>query len=197
MDSMTVRRATSVALYGRDPLLPSLAVAPTFLLAFATLLFACEQARIAGFWPANAVVVALLLQTPQRERWSTLGAGLVALICARLLVGCPLVTAVALSGVNGVEILVCAGLVWLFARRGLDASQPGHWFSFFIAAGMVAPVTSALLAGWFLSATRGAPFWPAVSAWYAGDALGLVAMTPIFVAISQVSLRLWRRYVLI
>jgi integral membrane sensor domain MASE1 len=174
-----------------------LGVAPTFLLAFATLLFACEHGSIAQFWPANAVVVALLLQTRPRERWSVLGVGLVALVCARLLVGCPWVTALALSGVNGVEILVCAGLMWLFARRGLDATQPGHWFSFLIAAGLVAPITSALLAGWFLSATRGVSFLPAVSAWYAGDALGLVAMTPIFVAISQVSLRLWRRYVLI
>jgi integral membrane sensor domain MASE1 len=195
MEPANVRRPSTVILYGQDPLLPSLGVAPTFLLALATLIIACEHTSIAGFWPANSLVVALLLQTQPKDRWSALCAGLVALLCARLLVGCPLVSALALSGVNGVEILACAGLVRLAVGDRLDAAQPGHWISFFIAAGVVAPITSALFAGWFFSEARGAPFLPTVSAWYAGDAIGLVVMTPLALAVCQVSLRLWRRYV--
>ena len=197
MVAVAARRASTVLFNGRDPLLPSLGVGPTFLLAFATLVLACEHDTIAGFWPANSVVVALLLQTRMKEWWRALGAGLIALVCARLLAGCPLVTVLVLSAINGVEILACVGLVWLSARKGLDPAQPGHWVGFFIAAGILAPLTSAALAGWFLWTARGLSFFPTVSAWYLGDAIGLVAVTPVLVAISQVSLRLWRRYVLI
>ena len=185
--------ASTVILQTEDPWLPAVGIFPTFLVAFATLLFACERHPIAGVWFADAVVVALLLQMRPRDRWKALAAGVSGLVWARLMVGCPLLTASVFSAINGLEILVCSSLISLTTRNAFDPARPAHWLSFLAVAGVAAPVSAALLAGWFLSAARGAPFVPSVGSWYAGDAIGLVVATPMLVMMGQGMLQRWRR----
>jgi integral membrane sensor domain MASE1 len=193
MGSAGASRASKVVVQAEDAWLPALVIFPTFLAAFATLLFACERGPIAGFWPADAVMVALILQTRPKDRWKALVAGAGGLVWARLMAGCPLTTVLAFSAINGLEVLVCSSLVSLSTRNAFDPKRLTHWLSFLAAAGVAAPASAALLAGGFLAAVRGASFLASVRSWYAGDALGLVVATPILVMITQGLLQRWRR----
>ena len=162
-----------------NPWLAATLVLPTFLAAFATLLLACDRAQVAPLWSANAVVAALLMETPRRRWWAGLLAGAVGLFFADVLDGAVSATPLLLSADNLLEILICAGLVRLVAKDQVNLARPSHLAAFLVAAGIVAPACSATIAAPLLHAARGAPFGQAWSAWYAGDASGLVLVTPI------------------
>lgn len=167
------------------------ALLPTFVVTFATLVIACEIQGIAPFWPANAVVVTLLLQTPMRGWWKGVLAGGLGLIAARLLVGCSPLTALTLSAINLMEVLICAFALAAVARGQVDWKRPAHLAAFVLAAGFLAPLSSAACAAWYLSQSRHDAFLPDLTAWYLGDACGLIVATPILLA---GSVFFWRRF---
>jgi integral membrane sensor domain MASE1 len=176
-----------------DPWLPAAAIMPTFLLAYGTLLLACETRRIAVFWPADAVAVALLLHIPMKAWWRGLLAGFTGLVCARLLIGCTPLTALVFSTINLMEVLTCAGLIRWATPHILDLKRPSHLGLFLIAAGLVAPLASAITASGLLAHVRGIPFWPTLTSWYEGDALGLLISTPAILAMARSLRQGWKR----
>ena len=174
-----------------DPWLPAAVILPTFLVAFATLLLMCDGTRVAPVWPANAVMLALLLQTPVEVWGQGLSAGACGLILASLIDGCLSVTSAVLTADNLLEVLFCAGLLRAWAGRDLDLRRPKHLLMFLLAAGLTAPLVSAVCAGGFLAVVRGRPFAGVATAWYVGDALGLVIATPLLLLASQRLRRMW------
>jgi len=166
-----------------DPWVAACLVLPTYLAAFATLVLACETCNISLFWPADGVVLTLLLQAPTRNWWQGLLAGGVGLVCARMVAGCSVSHALILSAINVFEVFICAAAFRAVAGGRIDLRRPRQMLAFLLIAGILAPAAAAIAAGGFAVA-RGEPFAPTAISWYAGDAFGLVVMTPILLLAS-------------
>ena len=167
-----------------NPWLPAAVMLPTFLAAFATLLLNSSEGLAAPFWPANALVVALLLMTSVDRWWMGLAAGAGGLAFAAVVDGDVTPTALSLSVGNLLEILVCASLVRLAAGRAPEVSR-ARLLALLFAAGALAPACSATYAATLLAMGRGVDFQRAWLAWYAGDALGLMIVTPVLLIVWQ------------
>ncbi len=182
---MTDARSLGASPIHTDPWAAAGALLPTFMVTFATLVIACEMRGIALFWPADAVVVTLLLQTPVRSWWKGVIAGGFGLVAARIVAGCSLATALSLSAINLLEILVCVSTFMALTRARPDLTRPSHLAAFMASAGALAPLSSALCAAWYFSRFRHEPFLPDMEAWYRGDALGLLVATPLLMIASR------------
>jgi len=167
-----------------DPWIAAGLVLPTYLAAFATLVLACETCSISLFWPADGVVLAFLLRAPARNWWQTLLAGAVGLVCARMVAGCSVSHALILSAINLIEVLACASALRAVVGGMTDLRRPRQMLAFLLIAGFLAPAAAAVLAAGFAAGGRGAPFLSTALSWYAGDAFGLVVVTPILLAAS-------------
>jgi len=126
--------------------------AATFVLALATLA-ASDGAPLV--WPVNAVVVAMLLRSPQ-DRWpGLLAGGLASVLAAYLLAGRALGPAAGLALAHGIEISTCA---WVL-RRGcgtpVDLTRWRNLALFGLVGGLVAPLLSATVAAAVLVGAHG------------------------------------------
>ena len=170
---------------GKPSALATIATAAGVLaLAYASLVFTRDIGRIAAVWPANAVVVAILLRTASPSRWRFLVAGVLGIVGANLLFGDAPVTALQLSACNGLEIGLCAGLLRRLSGARLDLSRQSHLLWFLAVAGLAAPLASATCAAIALGLGQATPFLNTVVAWYAPDALGLLIVTPALLAMT-------------
>ena len=153
-------------------------------LAYANLVFTRDVGRIAAIWPANAVVVAILLRTAAPYRWRFVTAGVLGILGAKLVFGDPVANALELAACNGLEIALCVELLQRTTGRRIDLSRQSHLIWFLLVAGLVAPLASATIAALALALGQGAPFLRTLAAWYARDALGLLIVTPALLALT-------------
>ena len=159
-----------------------------YALALASIAFTRDVGRIAAVWPANAVVLAVMLRS-RRGLWSAiLMAGLVGNFAANATLGDAPLTALVLAGSNTVEVLLGAGLLrWVLGEQ-IDLSRQRHLLIFLACAGVLAPLVSAIGTG-ALMPHLGPISLDDVVRWYAPDALGLVIITPALLAITPSSFR--------
>lgn len=154
-----------------------------FLLAASTIHLTSDGKTIAAVWPANAVLVALLLVQP-RPRWLTvLSAGLVGNIAANLLTRGTIAGPLLYSIANGVEVIAATLLI---KRRTatIDLLRSTHSLvRFVVVAGIVAPMVSALLGAATATTVYDQAFAPSFTAWFLSDGLGLLVFTPVFTAV--------------
>jgi len=133
---------------------------------------------IAAIWPANAIVLSILLIAPTDLWPAYLFSGFLANAAANIAGGDAFPAALSLSSCNGVEILVAAA--WL--RRGLgqqpDLARLDALRLFALAAGLFAPLLSATLAAGYSGLAQSAPFFDVWRSWYLAHALGLLIFTP-------------------
>ena len=170
---------------GKPSALATIATAAGVLaLAYASLVFTRDIGRIAAVWPANAVVVAILLRTASPSRWRFLVAGVLGIVGANLLFGDPVARAFELSACNGLEIGLCAGLLRRISGARIDLRRQSHLVWFLAVAGLLAPLASATCAALVLALSPATPFLNTVVAWYAPDALGLLIVTPTLLAMT-------------
>ncbi|QUD89074.1 ATP-binding protein [Phenylobacterium montanum] len=166
-----------------------------FCLTFVSLLFRRQLNDLSAIWPANAIVVAVLLRS-QKAWWpSLLLAGLLANVAAKLIAGNALAPVVVLPVCNSLENLVCAWAALRLTGGEVDLTQPRQLRGFALAAGVIAPLSAALASGLLLSLWRGDPLLGDVLDWWAMDALGLLTITPaLLVATPQALRELWARF---
>ncbi|PXA94879.1 sensor domain-containing diguanylate cyclase [Nostoc sp. 3335mG] len=159
------------------------AAASYFLLATSTLLLTSDGKTIATVWPANAVLIALLLLQPS-PRWITvLSAGLIGNVLANWLVRGSLAGPLLYSFANLVEVAVTV----LLLRRGAKAfdlfGSVRALMQFVIVAGATAPAISGAFGASTAALFYEQPFATAFLTWFASDGLGLLVFTPTFTAI--------------
>jgi len=160
-----------------------LAACMSFLAAYATVSLTSDGRDIATIWPANAILVALLL-ADDNARWrAVLSAGFVANLAANYLtrgtVAGPLLYGVA----NVVEIMLAATLLrrrhWqgsiLYSTRGV--------VHFILVAGILAPLVSGVIGSFTAHWVFGEPIGKSLLTWMASDGLGLLVFTPFCFAI--------------
>lgn len=154
-----------------------------FLLATTTIHLASNGRDIATIWPANAVLLALLL-LHERSAWiGILVAGFIANGLANLVTRGTIIGPLLYGVCNMLEVLV-AGLSFggqkSYTPMLGSASMVGR---FVLSCGFLAPGLSALFGAMTAFFFFDQPFLSAFQTWLASDALGLLIFTPAFVAI--------------
>lgn len=145
-----------------------------------------ESGRIASFWPANGILLAIILHQPLR-RWAQLmTAAYIGNVIADLYVGDSLSLALMLSACNSFEVLLAAA----FIRRDPRASREDLLtFPTLVRLGVyglvLAPAATALLAATILHLHMGADIAGVFTVWMPGDALGIALLTPVILQYQQ------------
>lgn len=139
-----------------------------------------EAGRIASFWPANGILLAIILCQPLRRWAQLLGAAYIGNVIADLYVGDSVSLALMLSACNSFEVLLAATCI----RRDPRASQEDLLnFPTLIRLGvyglLLAPTATALLAATILHLQVGADIARVFLVWMPGDALGIALLTPV------------------
>lgn len=154
-----------------------------FMCAASTVYLTSDGKTIATVWPANAVLLALLLLY-SRPRWITvLSAGLIGNLLANWLTRGTITGPLLLSLANGSEVAVATLLI----RGRLNAfdllRSTGALLRFILAAGVIAPLISGLLGAGAAMLVYQQHFLLAFRTWFVSDSLGLLVFTPVFLSI--------------
>ncbi|MEO7634433.1 MAG: ATP-binding protein, partial [Sphingomicrobium sp.] len=140
--------------------------------------------RIASVWLANAVVVAVLLRFPARWR-GAVATALSANIVANLSNGDNLVQATVLSLLNSVEILLVAVPLSRRFTLAVDLGEARSLGALMFYGGIVGPAVSAAGAAIYLTGAISSTTIAMFTHWFTADALGLLTLTPLLLAIPE------------
>ncbi|MBB4154543.1 diguanylate cyclase (GGDEF)-like protein [Sphingomonas jinjuensis] len=154
-----------------------------FVAAAATIHLTSDGRDIATIWPANAILLALLL-ADEKPRWLTvLSAGFVGNVVANYItrgtVSAPLLYSVA----NLVEVAIAARLIGRSCPSGGLLLTTSGTMRFIVAAGLIAPCVSGVIGATTAFLVSGEPIDRSFLVWLLSDGLGLVVFTPVFLAI--------------
>ncbi|OQW75623.1 MAG: hypothetical protein BVN35_08210 [Proteobacteria bacterium ST_bin11] len=135
---------------------------------------------IAIFWPANAVMLAVLLVTDQ-QRWPVFLLTLPFVEVANDLSNFSLEQSVGFALANLIEVLLAASLLKLSAGLPFKFERLRHVALFGFCALVVASGIAALMgaAVYALSASDHTAYWDNWRIWWFGDSLGLLILTPV------------------
>ena len=160
-----------------------IALAGYFVVAASTILLTTNGRNHATVWPADAIILALLLHSARREWLSILIAGWIANLMANGMTRGWAAGIVLYGAINMGQVLIAALLLERSgARRNLieDTRASGR---FLLYAGLVAPSLGAAAGSAVSMFTYGQPFGPSFLRWFAGGALGLLIVTPFLQAL--------------
>lgn len=145
-------------------------------------------AAAAILWPANGILLAILLRLERRYWVSYLAGSVVANFLAHCFFTFSLFQLVLFTAGNTAEVLVAALLLSNPEARKPDLNQLRILGRFVFCAVLLAPLISTALIETVL-ALRGAPaHLLSLTNWFAGDALGIAIMTPLVLAIDGAEL---------
>ena len=134
---------------------------------------------VAAFWPANGLLLGLLLRSPGPG----LGLPVAACVAAKLAVNLALGDGLALSlgfvAANLLEVGVAFVLLRRLAGLPVRLASLRELAAFLLAAGLLAPAASATLGAALVHGASAAPFWAVWRTWWTGDAVGMVLVTPL------------------
>jgi diguanylate cyclase (GGDEF)-like protein len=154
-----------------------------FLIASTTIAFNANGSGYSSIWPADAVILALMLSRPRRD-WSVL---LLAGWAANLLangVGRGWTGGIVFYGAVHVGQMLMAAWIMNRSLLGDDLLTDGRTTArFLIGAGLLAPALGAVGGALVSVLTYGSAFGPSFLSWYGGTALGAVIFTPFFKAL--------------
>ena len=154
-----------------------------FLMATTTIMLTSDGRSHASVWPADAVILALLLWRPRRDWTALLLAGWLANLLANGVARGWSGGIVFYGAINMAETFMAA--CWMNrSRLGEEILADGRtMLRFLFGVGLVIPALGAL-AGTLVSAlTYGEPMGPSFLRWYGSNALGFVIFTPFFKAL--------------
>jgi integral membrane sensor domain MASE1 len=149
-----------------------------FLMAAATIHLTSNGRDIATIWPANAVLLALLL-VHDRSAWpSVLSAGLIANAAANLVTRGTIVGPMLYGLSNVLEVTVAASVFGRNKGCVPILGSAGVVVRFLLACGLLAPGLSGFFGAMTARLFFGQPFALAFKTWFVSDALGLLIFTP-------------------
>jgi diguanylate cyclase (GGDEF)-like protein len=155
---------------------------------FAAATIACTvdsagEGAVAILWPANAVVLAMVMLRPPGRWWPVLLAGFLGDLAGGAMTR-DSVTGPLLFGLVNIGEVVIAAVATQFARgeNGL-AGNARTMIRFAASAGIMAPSVSALGGGAIFAGLYGQSFPQAYCVWFFAGALGLMVFTPFFYAL--------------
>jgi diguanylate cyclase (GGDEF)-like protein len=167
------------------------AVVGYFLLAAATIHLTSDGRNHAAMWPADALVLALLLKNGRRNWPAILVAGCVANLLANTLTRGWTPGLILYGAINMGQTCLAAWLMRRWSRSAdLYPDLPGV-LRFVLYAGIVAPVCGAAAGALATAYNYAQPLGPSFVRWYVSNALGLLVVTPFLLALFDGSYRRW------
>ncbi|TKF13543.1 EAL domain-containing protein [Enterovibrio norvegicus] len=143
-------------------------------------IYLLRQPDSAAFiWFANGFAIAVITLAPTSQRFSLICAAFMAILSANLLWGDDILQSLFLSAANTATITVGMASLSFATKRG-DPFFTQRAFRYFIGLTvLLTPLTGAFLGGYTLHLALAVPFNTLATAWYLGDVIGFLAITPI------------------
>lgn len=154
-----------------------------FVAAAATIHLTSDGRDIATIWPANAILLALLLADEKPRWWTVLSAGFVGNVVANYMTRGTIAAPLLYSVANLVEVVIANRLIGLSRPCGGLLLKTGDAMRFIVAAGLVAPSISGLIGAMTAYLVFGEPIDRSFVTWVLSDGLGLVVFSPVLLAI--------------
>ncbi len=151
-------------------------------LSWVALILARLAGNLATIWPANGLLLGILLTTRRENYVKFLVTGLVASTVGGILAQYPLEFSLRLSVVNAIEVVVAVVLVRRHIGPRCDLTVPQNLWRFVLTASIVAPLLAASINALLRVLTGPSAIAPFV-AQFAAHALGIVTVTPIVIAL--------------
>ena len=155
------------------------------LLAYFEIALTRGNGRIAALWIPNAVVVAAVLLTRDRQPGAWLLACSTADFVANILVGDAPFIAAGLTIANVLEIVLVCWTMRRWCGVDIDLTDVRVLAIFGISAGLFAPALSGLLATSIIGASPGGLRVDGWLSWWLADALGLLIATPTLMLVGK------------
>ncbi|WP_420466489.1 PAS domain-containing protein [Panacagrimonas sp.] len=145
-----------------------------------------EAGRVASIWLSNGLLLGVLLSVPS-ERWrACLGLSWVANALANLAAGDSATTALVLSLCNSAEVMIAAYPLRRQQRSDRDdLTHPAAVRVFVLCALLLAPAASGAAASLYLTGAELSAAAPLFLVWYLADALGIVIVAPLVLALAR------------
>jgi signal transduction histidine kinase len=158
-----------------------------FAVSVCTIGFSHWASFITSLWPANGIVVAVLLRhAPSvRNSGTVLASAFAAIMLANIVGEMGPASAAVLAGANVLEIVVALVLLAMLDVKASDLANFRGMIVFILAAGVIAPLSGATIGAMAIAAAQGMP-WRTI--WlhnYPAHALGMTMVTPFLLSITS------------
>jgi len=142
---------------------------------------------IAMMWPANAIMLAVMLRYHRslRNYATVIIEGCAATALASAAVGNSLALCAILPVANFVEIVIALALLSIFRINSSNVTSFRGLFIFVITAGGIAPMGSTLISAIAFGEAFGFPWLAVWRNWYPGHALGMIIVVPFLISITS------------
>ena len=164
-----------------------------FILAIATISFTSNGRDIAALWPADAVLLAMLLSATRPRIADILSAGFVANIAANVITRDIWIASMLYSASNMAGVAIATLLLRSKIGREDLLSGPRTVGWFILVAGVLAPALSALGGALTASLLAGQDYIISFRTWFMSDSLGLLVFTPFLRAAFDGDYQRWLR----
>lgn len=154
-----------------------------FLLSAAATKLSGWAGGVAPIWPANALILALILMRPRRDAFSFLAAGLAGNAIAVFFNGGTLADQLVYAGANALELLIAMMGLKRDESRQRVFSDPKDIPRVLLWAGLLAPAAGAFIGAIWTWHLYQEPILQAYARWLLAGALGLLIFTPLFLAL--------------
>lgn len=177
---MERRRKTDARVHAASLALWLATASTYFLLAAGTIHFTSDGRNIATFWPADALLVALLICHGSSQRTNILSAGLIANVAANWLTRGTLMAPLLYSVANLIEVIIVVNLLGSRTSEDGILGSSKLLIRFVLVAGLLGPAASGVLGAATAYLLFDQEFVKSFSVWMFSNGLGLVIFTPVF-----------------
>ncbi len=136
-------------------------------------------------WPANGLLLAILLRLSRRQWPVYLAASIVANVIAHSYFHFPISQSLLFSAGNTVEVVVAASLLSNRKATRPDLTQIGNLIRFVFFGVLLAPIASSAFVASVLFIQRVPTQLLSVTTWFVGDVMGIAVVTPLVLAIDR------------
>ncbi|GGZ13690.1 diguanylate cyclase [Novosphingobium colocasiae] len=154
-----------------------------FVLAAATIHLTSDGRNHATMWPADAVILALLLQHARKHWPVILAAGWVANLAANAVTRGWSIGVLPYGAINMAQSCIAALILTRAGRVDNLLRDLPTVAIFILSAGIVAPLLGALAGSVVSMVNYGEPFGPQVLRWFMGNSMGYLIATPCLAAL--------------
>lgn len=154
-----------------------------FVLAALTIHLTSDGRNHATMWPADAVILALLLQHARKHWPVILAAGWIANLGANTVTRGWSIGVIPYGAINMLASCIAA-LLLTRARPGDNLLRDLPTVTiFFVSAGIIAPLLGALAGSAVSLLNYDEPYWPQVLRWFVSNSMGYLVVTPCLAAL--------------
>ncbi|MDF2184734.1 EAL domain-containing protein [Grimontia hollisae] len=147
--------------------------------------FLRQPGSAAFIWYTNGFSIAMIALAPTNQRVSLIGTVFVAILLSNLIFGDAPGQSIQLAMAN-IATIIAGSLSLAYISRIDEPFLSLKAFGWFVVATvLISPAIGALFGGWTLHLTLSVPLETVVSAWYLGDVIGILAITPLIYTLLQ------------